>query len=111
MTDTLPIRRNATREALPPSRGNRPQRVLPAKLNPVDQTLFILLTNADSGQWYLVDEFRGSTGTPSPLKQALWRRGCEVRQIQSEDSPGDVQVWARWTWDVPDRVAPWEVIL
>lgn len=109
MNTAIPVRRSATRTSLPDSKGGHPQRVLPSKLRPVEQTLFILMS--DPGRWYLVDEFRGSSATASPMRQALWRRGAEVRQRKWEMDQGVIQVWARWTWDVPDRVAPWEVVL
>lgn len=96
----------SVRSAMPPSRGNRPQEVGRPRLLPVEQTLFVLLTYPDL--WHLVDEFVGRTSTPSTMRQALWRRGCEVRQRRAPLREGVVQVWARWPHHVPRTVAPWE---
>lgn len=78
-------------------------------LKPVEQTLFVLLSRPLV--WHLVDEFVGSPGSPSPMRNALWRRGVEVRQRVSSMDSRIVQVWARWTHEIPDTVAPWEIQL
>lgn len=106
MSTEAPLRKHQTRAELPPSRGGHPQRILPSNLRAIEQNLFMLL-NAP-GLWHLVDEFKGSSATASAMRNALWRRGAETRQRPSAMNPEFVQVWARWTHEVPTAVAPWE---
>lgn len=105
----LPERRFVSRNSLPPSKGGRPQRVLKPNLRQVEQTLFILLSKP--GVWFLVDEYWGQTSTTSAIRNALYRRGAETRIRSSEAFDGLVQVWARWTHDVPENVGGWEISL
>lgn len=102
-----PRRRDMTRLALPPSRGGRTQTVPGPDLKPIERTVFVVLSRPLI--WHLVDEFVGSPGSPSPMRNALWRRGFEVRQRPSELNEQIVQVWARWTHEIPTTVAPWEL--
>lgn len=71
-------------------------------LRPVERTIIVLVSRP--GEWFVVDEFRGTTHTPSAIRQQLWRRGFEVIQRRHANSPDLVQVWARWTHPVPTEV-------
>lgn len=103
-----PNQRFARRSSIPSSKGRRPvTRNTKPNLRPVEQTLFILMS--ESQLWHLTDEFLGETTTTSSMEQALRRRGATVRKLSSPIDDKIIQVWARWDHQVPRDVAPWMV--
>ncbi len=108
-TELEPPRRSSrtSRNTLPPSKGVRKQKIQPPNLRDVEQTMFILLSHRNV--WYLIDEFVGISSQSSAIGQAVRRRGCEVQQRPGTLDDRVIQVWARWTHEVPDGVAHWEM--
>lgn len=82
---------NADQQLLVRKQGRRNSGARPPKLKDADIAMFVLMSNP--GRWFVVRSGR-TTSDWGALAVALWRRGCEVQQI-------DGVVRARWTHIVP----------